>query len=65
MIDDDRIRTKKDLEQLFPDIPVYQMPEDAWKLAELLINLKRPNPQAVDEVMREWGDGTAQGEQTE
>ena len=59
---DSRIRTKQELEKAFPGIPVYQMPEDMGKLVDALIGLKRPDPRAVDEIMREYGDGTAQGE---
>ena len=58
----DEVRTKEDLEKAFPGIPVYQMPEDMGKLVDALIGLKRPDPKAVDEIMREYGDGTAQGE---
>lgn len=52
---DDRIRNKEDLEKLFPGLPVFQMPEDAEKLTEMLINLKRPSPSDVDKIMEEYG----------
>lgn len=55
MIEDDRIRNKADLEKLFPGIPVFQMPEDAEALTEMLINLKRPKPEDVDKFMEEYG----------
>lgn len=55
MIEDDRIRNKEDLEKLFPNIPIFQMPEDAEKLTEMLINLKRPSAQDVDKIMEEYG----------
>lgn len=55
MIEDDRIRNKEDLEKLFPGLPVFQMPEDAEKLTEMLINLKRPSASDVDKIMEEYG----------
>lgn len=59
MMDD---RTREELEKAFPGIPVYEMPQDIDRLVDALINLKRPDAKAVDEIMREYGDGTAQGD---
>lgn len=51
----DRVKTKEDLEKLFPGVPVFIMPEDAEALTDMLINMKRPKAEDVDKIMEEYG----------
>lgn len=62
MLDKERLESIDDIKKLFPGIPVFQMPADVEALADYLIALRRPDPKTVDEIMREYGDGTSQGD---
>lgn len=62
--DDEREKLTNDIKAKLPGVRVFQMPADREALADFLIERrdKRLTAKAVDEVMKEYGDGTAQGE---